>query len=194
MDYFDSIRVRALASVMAPDNSDFLQDVFEWYSTTYFTPLHTVQYDLSLDEVMCAYFKNIYKNMSAEDRHNTAIWLLETPEERESRTKEDLQDDEDFMRKAAASNIKKKPTKADEAFKRMQERFKDLGDGPVRKETPKLPKNFRAMEDQVRGEMRETTLPDSVTGEEVVVKYMDPKDFEAELDKPIGPPPKPRKR
>lgn len=194
MDYFDSIRIRALASVMSPDTDDFLDDVFEWYSQTYHTPLHVVKEDLALDDVMCAYFKSIYKAMNPEDRHNTAIWLLETPEERQARTKEDKADDDDFMRKANASNAKKKPSKADEAFKKMQERFKqDLGDGlkpPVAKMPDrKLPVNMSAFK-----EMKETTLPDSVTGEEVVVKYMSEKDFEAMLDRDVGPQPKPRKR
>jgi hypothetical protein len=44
-------------------------------------------------------------------------------------------------------------------------------------------------------EMPEVKLPepDINPGEQVTIKYMSAEDFEAELDKPTGPPPRPRK-
>lgn len=188
LDYWDSIRIRALASVVDPDTDDVLIEIFEWYSKEFSTPLHFV-YELPVDEVLHHYFRWIYRNMDGIERHNAAIWLLETPEERAARAAADKKDDEDFMAKAAAVNAKKKqPSEAQKAFDRMQKKFLDNIDQFKAKAAP-LEKKL------LKKEMPEASLPASKPKdeEEVVVTYMSEADFEAELDKPSGPAPKPRK-
>lgn len=197
MDYFDSIRIRALASVMDPTFEDFIDDVFEWYSVTYHTPLHVVEHELPLDDVMRVYFRHIYKAMPPEDRHNLAIWLLETPEERAARASEDQTSEEKFMAQAAAVNAKiKKPTKADELFKKMREKAAsdaqlDLGDGVGRK----IPLQRGERIARVK-EMPEVNLPvvNDPEPDEITIKYASTADFEADLDKPLKLPPKRKKK
>lgn len=192
MDYFDSIRIRALASVMDPDHDDVMIDIFEWYSKEFSTPLHVVQHDLPLDDVLGAYFRHIYKAMPPEDRHNHAIWLLETPEERAERAAKDKNEDEEFLRKAAEQNAKKKqPTQAQLAFERMQKKLLEGAD-QFKSIAPRM-----FTEKPLRDKpMPEVKLPESKPEDpsEVTITYMSEADFEAELDKPVGPPPGRRKK
>lgn len=164
--YLDSIRIRALTSVMEPDWDAFLQTVFEWYSTTYHTPLYEVM-ELPVDYVLYTYYRGVYRQMEADERYNEAIWLLETPAERAARKAEDKRSDDEFMKQAMAhnNNVKaaKISSKVDEILKKMRQK----------KEAP----------------MPEVTLPSSEPVEEVTIKYMSDADFEAELDKPMQLPP-----
>lgn len=191
INYLDGVRTRALAAIMDPTHEDSLMGVFEWYSKEFHTPLHIVQNELPLDDVLSAYFRSVYKVMPPEERHNLAIWLLETPEERAARFSEDKKNDDDFIRQAQAANSKK-VTPAEAAFARMK-----------KARTP----NFEGSEDALKvlplparklatKTMPETKLPESLPDpEEVTITYMSAEDFERDLDKPIAPPPraKPKK-
>lgn len=173
---------------MDPDHDDVMMEIFEWYSKEYSTPLHVVQYELPLDEVLASYFRHIYKAMPPEDRHNHAIWLLETPEERAERAHKDKNEDDEFLRKAAAANAKKKePTEAQKAFDRMQKKLIEGAD-QFKSIAPRIFQE-RPLRDRP---MPETKLPEAKPADpsEVTITYMSESDFEAELDKPLGPPPR----
>lgn len=168
--YLDSIRIRALTSIMEPDWETFLHGVFEWYSTTYHTPLYEVM-ELPVDHVLYTYWRGVYKTMESDERYNEAIWLLETPAERASRVKENKKSEEDFMNKAMQFNdslkSKKTSSKVDQILDKMR-----------RKQEIKL-------QDKPLPEVK---IPEPQP-EEVTIKYMSESDFEAELDKPIPLPP-----
>ncbi len=169
MDAIDGIKIRALASIMDPDHDDILADVYEWYSEKFCTPLHIVP-DIPLDDVLFAYFRHLYRNMQPEERHNMAIWLLETPEERAKRIVEVKSDEEEFLRKAAEHNDKKKkPSAAAETFAKLQSRLKDKAAFIPKADLPPI-------------------QPEPEGEEEVKITYMSQADFEAELDKTPGPP------
>lgn len=166
--YLDSIRIRALTSVMEPDWEAFLQGVFEWYSTTFYTPLYEVM-ELPVDYILYTYYRGVYKQMEIDERYNEAIFLLETPAERAARKVEDKQADDEFMRRAQEHNagFKKIPSKVEALLSKMKKR-KELQDKP-------LP---------------EISLPKHSEEEEVTIKYMSDEAFEAELDKPLALPPR----
>lgn len=180
MDYVDGIRICALASVLYPDDEDQIHEVFEWYSREYHTPLHVVQ-DLPLDSVLFCYFRAVYRNMNPEDRHNHAIWLMETPEERQKRADSDKNEEDDFLRQAREAN-KKKGNKADaamQAFQRMKEKsLKKQDDLPAPPPPQAPPQNESPKGQEAQGE------------EEVTVRYVSSGDFEAELDMPKKLPPR----
>jgi hypothetical protein len=193
MEYIDSVKVRALASVMEPNHDDALRDIFEWYSRTFHTPLHEVD-TLPLDEVLIAYYRFIYREMEPEERHNLAIWLLETPEERAERKRSETQLDEKAIEEAKAHNArvqgKSKRSKAEQIFEQMKARVKDRFDsedgiGKKLNLPDEKPLSARIPEGTLTG--------DIAPGEEVTVNYVSPADFERELEASEGPQPKRRK-
>lgn len=179
---------------MEPDHDDLLRDIFEWYSREFHTPLHTVQ-TLPLDEVMVSYYRHVYRQLEPEDRHNHAIWLLETPEERAARALNDKKSDEDFARQAAEANEgkkkKKKPSAAEQAFKRMQDKLlENLGDGLI-KSTIKSHRPLPVKE-MPETELVSKRLPEP---EEVTITYMSPEEMDREIEQAdAAMAPKPRKR
>ncbi|WNM70151.1 hypothetical protein [Myxococcus phage Mx1] len=176
-EYLDGIRIRALASVMAPDFDAILRGIHRWYSETFHTPLHVVA-DLPMDHVLTHWFETKFEALEEEERHNLAIYLLETPEERQLRVESDAADDEAFMRKAQEENEKaaKKKGKAELAFQRMLEKAMSEEDGLKPKQKVVRPHS-----------------PKPQLEPEEKITYMSSGDFEAELDKPTGPPPKRRR-
>lgn len=81
MDLYESIQWKALKLIINPENEEFMNHVFRFYSKTFHTPLHIVR-DLPLEDVLLAYYEELYVNMSEEEREETIHLLLLTPEER----------------------------------------------------------------------------------------------------------------
>lgn len=163
-----------MTSVVEPDWEAFLQGVFEWYSSTYYTPLYDVM-ELPVDYVLYTYYRGVYKQMEVDERYNEAIFLLETPQERAARKLADKKSDDEFMRQAQQHNAgvsKKLPSKVEALLAKMKEK-KERKEIPL-KEKP-LP---------------EIVLPQPSEEEEITIKYMSDADFEAELDKPAPLPPR----
>lgn len=70
-----------------------------WYSKTFHTPLHVVEWDVPLDDILQAWFESEYEGLSEDGRVDEARRLTETPEERAEREAEahlDDQEDEEF--------------------------------------------------------------------------------------------------
>lgn len=157
--YLDSIRIRALSSVVDPDWDSFLQGVFEWYSITYHTPLYEVM-DLPVDYVLYTYYRGVYRQMEKDERHNEAIWLLETPEERAARKEEDKRSEDEFMKQAMAHNNNAKSPKLSSKVEEVLKKMKQKKPAPA----------------------PEVSLPSGPPTEEITIKYMSEEEFEAELD------------
>lgn len=184
-----------MASVMAPDSDDHLRGIFEWYSKTFATPLHLVG-DLPLDDILIAFYREYYRSMEAPKRHNEAIWLLETPEERKARAEADKRDEDAFLQRAREHNARVAAgggvkglagagAKVEAVLRKMRERAEAaINDGDGLRVGPTQPTPPAA-----------TPAPPPVVAEEpeITVTYMSPEEFEAQLDETPGPPPKKRR-
>lgn len=151
-----------------------MRRIFRWYSERFHTPLHLVE-DIPLTDILQAFFEVQYEELDPEERHNLAIHLLETPEERAQRELADKSSEEAFIRmtsEAAKKQLEKKVVKDQlTQAKEALERFK--GGGSTLKP------------------MRETTLPKAKLREpeeEIAVSYTDTL-FDSEED-PMAPPKK----
>jgi len=87
-DLLKTIQIKALQSVIQPDSAAFLRSVHRWYSESFNTPLHVV-YALPVDFVLTHYFESNYSSMEHEERAKTVRDLLETPEQRAKRLKDE---------------------------------------------------------------------------------------------------------
>lgn len=81
MDLYEAIEQEAMASVVEPDDEAWLRRVFRYYSKNFATPLHLVA-QLPLEDVLRAFFEDVFESMSEEDREERIEWLLMTPQER----------------------------------------------------------------------------------------------------------------
>ncbi len=70
-----------MLSVVEPDDDAWLRRVFRYYSKNFATPLHLVQ-QLPLEDVLRAYFEDMFDSLDEESREERIDWLLMTPEER----------------------------------------------------------------------------------------------------------------
>jgi hypothetical protein len=100
-DDFDAIRIRALRGVWKPDYEASLRRIFRWYSEKFHTPLHEVQ-DLPIEDVLLNWFEVHYESLEPDEKHNLAIHLLETPEERRRREAADRSAEDEFVRMTEA--------------------------------------------------------------------------------------------
>jgi hypothetical protein len=119
---------------------------------------------LPLEYVLLNWFEVQYQELDEDEQLALARELVETPEERKAREETDKQSDEAFLQKARERNEKKSKQ------------------GLLRK-----------MLDKQIAKAKEAQKAEKPVEEEVV-KFISTGDMEAELDKPIGPPPGPRKR
>lgn len=110
LDDIDRIRLSALRAVWKPDTDAIIRRICRWYSKEYHTPLADVP-DLPLDDILQAWFESNYENLEPEERHNMAISLLETPDEREKRKMTDGQSEDNFIRQSEALAAKQKARK-----------------------------------------------------------------------------------
>lgn len=82
MDLFESIQQQAMLAVIDPDDDAFLRRAFRYYSKKFATPLHLVP-QVPLDDVLTAFFEDVFGDMDEETRDERIEWLLATPKERE---------------------------------------------------------------------------------------------------------------
>lgn len=129
MDYLDDIdalRLRALRSVWKPDYDSSLRRIFRWYSEKFHTPLHEVP-DLPLHDVLQAYFEVAFEGLAPEERHNTAMGLLETPDEKRAREIDDKASEDSFIemteqlvkKQAAGAALSKKASEVTGLFSKI---------------------------------------------------------------------------
>ena len=81
MDLYEAIQQQAMLAVVDPDDDAWIRRIFRFYSKNFATPLHLVP-QLPLEDVMRAYFEELFSNLDEEDREERVEWLLMTPEER----------------------------------------------------------------------------------------------------------------
>lgn len=138
MDLLESIQIRALRDVHLQSSSDYhLRYIFRWYSKTFHTPLHVVP-SLPLVDVLIAFFEEKYEDMEDAELMFEIKKLTETPEEKQTRqdskTKEELEDEE-FIRQAAAAE--------QERVKNLQSKSPEQqADQPPTEELPEIKMTF----------------------------------------------------
>lgn len=104
MNPFEAIRAKALASILTPDVESFLRHVFRFYSKTFNVPLPDVD-DLPLEDVLLAYYEEVYEGMDEEAREEYLGYATESDEVREARLAQERTQksaDEEFFDKLDA--------------------------------------------------------------------------------------------
>ena len=81
MDLFEAIQQQAMLAVVESDDDAWLRRIFRFYSKHFATPLHLVP-QLPLEDVLRAYFEELFDSLDEEDRVARIEWLLMSPEER----------------------------------------------------------------------------------------------------------------
>lgn len=81
MDLYEAIQQQAMLAVVDPDDDAWVRRIFRFYSKNFATPLHLVP-QLPFEDVMRAYFEEVFSSLDEEDREERVEWLLMTPEER----------------------------------------------------------------------------------------------------------------
>lgn len=93
MDLYRAIRIRALYSVTGPTTRDYtLRHIIRWYSKTFSTPVPQVE-TFPIEEILTAYYEEMYEGMTEEALLEEKAELLMTDEERETVRLEDDEDD-----------------------------------------------------------------------------------------------------
>lgn len=152
-------RLLALKAVLDPDEEYYVRRVFRWYSRNFHTPLHMVP-DLPLEEVLEAYYENVYEEVVAEDEpgklEEAIRELVETDEERQKREMAEAGNDivtEDFLRKIMA----------EEELKRLKKKAGAI-EGVDRSQKPALTKDTAK---------KEAVMPDFEDLPDIKVVYDD---------------------
>lgn len=91
----DAIRTRALRAVVKPDMAASMRRVFRWYSREFSTPLAQVE-SLPLEDVLTAYFEDLYSNMEEPLLEQELADMALTPEERALAHKQEEAEDDEF--------------------------------------------------------------------------------------------------
>ena len=195
-DLIHGLRISALLAAIKPDDDAIIRRIYRWYSREFSTPLTEVE-NLPLEQVLLHYFEDVYEKMKPEDRHDLAVTLLETPEEKAIREAEEEKSEEEMMELAAQDNekIKAKLARAHEMLESLKELGDSVGPGvrpsaPRRPAPPRRPPPRAPIPAPVKSSIPNgrPTKPD----EGVVIKF-DETESLGSLDKEFGPPPKPRK-
>jgi hypothetical protein len=100
VNHYKAIQLLAMESVTESDSDYNLRFIFRWYSRAFNTPLHEVE-ELPLDDILVAFFETRFEEMGDEEREKEIASLLESPEARKERLKQEAREDAetaDFMR------------------------------------------------------------------------------------------------
>lgn len=167
MNYYDSLKLLALGAVMKPDGEASYRSICRWYSTTFHTPLHTVE-DLPEEEVLQAYFESTYEDMSDEDRVELLKRLLETDEEKKARLRrKDAEDAESFnFARQIALEAKQEAAK------------KKIAEVQAVKKAPSM----LSAKDRAPSLLPESKSTIEKLEPDVSIKFVDAEDFEKELE------------
>jgi hypothetical protein len=105
----DATKTKALKAIVKPDMAASLRRIFRWYSKTFSTPLHIVD-DLPLEDILQAYFEDMYENMEAPLLEAEIATMSMSPAERKALGEEEEEEEEDFL-DMIAQEIAKENTK-----------------------------------------------------------------------------------
>lgn len=116
MDFYTAIRLISFREVtQKPSDVEYgLRRIFRWYSTTFHTPLHTVE-ELPLQDILVAYYESKYEDMEPVDLEAEREELLSTEVVRQKKNADrdaeaaDLFMIEREMAAENAKNLKKEP-------------------------------------------------------------------------------------
>ena len=106
MDYYKSLQCRALAAAIKPDREDWLKYVFRCYSKWFSTPLHLVP-KLPLEDVLSAYYEELFEQMEEGDRQLHLERLTETDEEQEERERIEEENSDDAFMETMGKEVEK---------------------------------------------------------------------------------------
>lgn len=175
-DVLDIVRIKAMRATIKPDEESWIRRIQRWYSREFSTPLHMVG-ELPLEEVLLHYFEEMYEKLKPEERHDLAIKIIETPEEKEVREAEERKSEEELIEMAKADNdrIQAKLLRA----KQTLDSLKEIDSvGPSKKSPIKRPIKIP---------------PKSLEAEEVQISFEEAPQSLGLDESAVGPPPK-RKR
>lgn len=173
----ESLRLVAMRAVIGGDDEYNIRYILRWYSRSFHTPLHVVESDLPLEEVLQHYFEVRYEDMPLEERHQEIQRLLETEEER--RRKRRLEDAED--------------AEADDFVKLTEKQIQGAPKTPMAQaasEIQSLAKNMQA----AAGSIPVPTVPEVIPEipeklpPDIKMTFVDDDAFDELLDGGFGPP------
>lgn len=171
MDFYKSIKILCLNSVLNPDEEYELRKIFRFYSNKFHTPLDKVA-DLPLEDVLVAYFESEIEEQKDEAREALIAQLLEKEEDRKAREmkeeREAVENYEFLKRVQNEEKDKKSKDKLSKAADNLIEATKVLSNSI---------KNFK--------ELKEVNLPKDIKPEnlpqDVKITFTD--DLEDEINK-----------
>ena len=111
---YRSYQIKAVESVLDPDEAYFYRKVCRWYSTKFHTPLLTVE-SLPLDQILTNYYESTMESISYNDLYDIAIedFLPEIQEENDKETEALMAD----LEKEQAEQLAKKEAKIPKSHK-----------------------------------------------------------------------------
>lgn len=167
-DWHRSICILAYNSVLKSDDRDYnLRRIFRWYSEKFHTPLHKVD-SLPLEDVLTHYYESIYEAMSEEDLEQAKDELLETEVQATARIR--LEHEE--------------KTEADEYAKLVEKEENLKKTKPLDQIKPGSDTTIAPIRDVGKQpfKTKEVALPISKIEPEIHMTFMDPEDFEREIE------------
>lgn len=96
----EEIRLLAMQAARKPDGEAFLRRICRWYSQTFATPLHIVETEIPVEDVLMHFYEHKYDHMEDEERDVEMDEILLTPEERKVKAATEAQakaDDDAFL-------------------------------------------------------------------------------------------------
>jgi hypothetical protein len=109
MDFYESVRVKALRDVFKGDSPDYiLRRIYRWYSTTFHVPLPEVD-DISLDSILQHYFEHYFETLSGDKRLKEVKKLFE--DEDIKKIDAEAAEDEEFIKNLKIDLEKEKKNK-----------------------------------------------------------------------------------
>lgn len=100
-ELIQALKIKCLEESINPTPESRLRSIFRWYSTTFHTPLHTVE-DLPLAHIFETFFDEMFARMSPEDIEDEIRLLTMTEAERRQAENEEAEEEADaleFLRK-----------------------------------------------------------------------------------------------
>jgi hypothetical protein len=143
LDIFTAIKIRALHAVLERPGEYTIRHIQRWYSKTFSTPLQEVQ-DIPIEEVLEAFYEELYEDQKPEDREEARLELIETPQEIAQRLLDEgieEVEDEQFHQEAVeeAKKAKEAPlATAEQSVQAMEQQLCEL------EKQLQLPKNLSA--------------------------------------------------
>lgn len=176
-DILDAVRIQAMRATIRPDEEAIIRKICRWYSREFNTPLHTLD-ELPIEYILLHYFEEMYEKLKPEERHDLAVKIIETAEEKEIREAEEKKSEEELIEMAKADNDRINAFKL--RAKQSLDSLKEIDSvGPNVKAKPKKPNKIPKL-----------AIPSKE--DEVIVSFEEKLDSELEKSA-LGPPPKKRR-